>query len=169
MKKNIILSVIGPDKSGIVSDISKFVKAYSGNIEKSRMVRLEDYFTIMVQINIQKDKIKNLEQDLTNYSNYTFSIHSLESANNNENEDIHTVYLKGIDSEGIVYKITNEFAKLNINIEELETNLENAPMSGLSLFSLKAKISHARLNLEALKKTMDKLAAELDVNINIEN
>jgi len=169
MKKNIILSVIGPDKSGIVSDVSKFVKSCSGNIEKSRMIRLEDYFTIMVQINIQKDEIKNLEQNLTNYSNYTFSIHDLESTDNNNNEDVHIVHLNGIDNEGIVYKITNELAKLNINIEELETNLDNAPMSGLSLFSLKAKISHSKLNLEALEKSMDKLAAELDVNINIEN
>ena len=47
MNKNIILTVVGPDKSGIVSNISEIVKNCSGNIDKSRMVRLGDFFTII--------------------------------------------------------------------------------------------------------------------------
>jgi len=169
MNINIILSVIGPDKSGIVSDISKIVKNYSGNIEKSRMIRLGDFFTIMVLVNIDKNNIENLNQELGNYSNYQISIHELKNQSNDINENIHTIHLNGIDNEGLVYKITNELAELDINIEELKTNIENAPMSGLMLFSLTAKISHPALNYNMLKTKMDILAAELDVNIIIEN
>ena len=49
MNKNIILSIIGPDKPGVVSNISKIIKNNAGNIDKSRMVRLGDFFTIMYQ------------------------------------------------------------------------------------------------------------------------
>ena len=35
-------------------------------------------------------------------------------------------------------KVTNQLALLDINIEELKTNIQNAPMSGLALFSLTA-------------------------------
>ena len=80
MNTNIILSVIGPDKFGIVSNISEIVKNHSGNIEKSRMTRLGDYFTIMVLVTINSNNIKDLKSELSNYSNYQISINEL---NNN--------------------------------------------------------------------------------------
>ena len=68
MNMSIILSVIGPDKPGVVSDISEIVQNHLGNIEKSRMIRLGDFFTIMVLITINKNHIKNLDYELNNYS-----------------------------------------------------------------------------------------------------
>ncbi len=62
MNKNIILSVIGPDKPGIVSDISEMIKNHAGNIDKSRMVKLGDYFTIMVLISINDNHLTNLNK-----------------------------------------------------------------------------------------------------------
>ena len=165
MNKNIILSVIGPDKPGIVSNISEIVKDCSGNIDKSRMVRLGNFFTVMVLISIDENHLPNLENKLNTDSKYTVSIHESKSDLNNIDENIYTVHLDGIDNEGLVYKITNELAKLNINIEELETNISNAPMSGLTLFSLIAKISHSKLDHKVLNEKMDELANELDVNI----
>ena len=80
-----------------------------------------------------------------------------------------TVHLNGIDNEGLVFNITNEFTKLKINIEELETNISNAPMSGLTLFSLIAKISHPKITNDILENKMDALSRELDVNIVLED
>ena len=167
--KNIILSVVGPDKPGIVADISKIIKNHSGNIDKSRMIRLGDLFTIMVSIRINKQSLANLNKELMNYSNYQISIHELgkDSINNNNDEKIQTLYLNGIDNEGLVYKITNELAKLDINIEELETDIINAPMSGLTLFSLTAKVTHPKLDHNVLKEKMNILAAELNVTITL--
>ena len=166
MNKNIILSLIGPDKPGIVSNISKMVKNHSGNIDKSRMIRLGDFFTIMVLINIDKNNRIELEKELNNHSNYQISIYELNNKQTeNADDTIYTVHLNGVDSEGLVYKITNELAKLNINIEELETNRENAPMSGLALFSLTAKITHPKLDYDILKQKMTELESNLDVNI----
>ena len=169
MNKNIILSLIGPDKPGIVSNISKIVKNHSGNIDKSRMIRLGDFFTIMVLITIDKNNILGLEKEFNNHSNYKISIYELNSKQTeNTDNTIYTVHLNGVDSEGLVYKITNELAKLSINIEELETNRENAPMSGLALFSLTAKITHPKLDYNILKQKMTKLESNLDVNIILE-
>jgi len=170
MNKNIILSVIGPDKPGIVADISEIVKNHSGNIDKSRMIRLGDLFTIMVSIAINKQNLDTLNKELMSYSNYQISIHELEQESiNNNDENIQILYLNGIDNEGLVYKITNELAKLEINIEELETDVTNAPMSGLTLFSLTAKVTHPKLDCNILKEKMDVLATELNVSITLED
>jgi len=170
MNKHIILSVIGPDRPGIVSNISKIVKSHSGNIDKSRMVRLGNFFTIMVLITINQDELANLTKELNNDSDYEVSINDLgDYTNKQNNNDIYTIHLDAVDNEGLVYKITNELAELNINIEELETNKTNAPMSGLALFSLIAKISQPELNYEILKEKMAILASELDVNITLKD
>ena len=169
MDTNIILSVIGPDKFGIVSDISGIIKKHSGNIDKSRMTKLGNFFTIMMLININSSNIKKLNSDLQNYSNYQISIHELKKEKNDNPGNIYTINLNGLDNEGLVYEITNQLALLNINIEELKTNLENAPMSGVGLFSLTAKISYAESNNNLLKEKMNILANELDVNITIED
>ena len=169
MNMSIILSVIGPDKLGVVSDISEIVQNHLGNIEKSRMIRLGDLFTIMVLITMNKNNIKNLDNELTNYPDYQISIYKLENTFKDIAEHTHTIHLNGLDSEGIVYKITNELAKLNINIEELETNIQNAPMSGLTLFSLTAKIIHPKLDYDILIQKMNTLSSELDVNIIVED
>ena len=110
-----------------------------------------------------------LEKEFNNHSNYKISIYELNSKQTENTDDtIYTVHLNGVDSEGLVYKITNELAKLDINIEELETNRENAPMSGLALFSLTAKITHPKLDYDILRQKMTKLESNLDVNIILE-
>ena len=169
MNTRIILSIIGPDKPGIVSDVSRIVKNHSGNIEKSRMIRLGDFFTIMVLITINRENITNLNNELINYSDYKISIHELEKTFKDINKDTYTIHLNGLDTEGLVYNITHELSKLDINIEELRTNIGNAPMSGLALFSLTAKITHPKLDHALLKKKMNTLASKLDVNIIVEN
>ena len=165
---HIILSVIGPDKPGIVSGISAIVKNHFGNIEHSRMIRLGEYFTIMVLVSINNNNIQNLKNELNSNPSLQISINELTNKKTNISDALYKIFLKGIDNEGIVYKITKELADLDINIEELETKTENAPMSGLNLFSLTAIITHPNLDYDALKKKMDLLALELDVNIVIE-
>ena len=45
--KHIIIKGIGPDKPGIVANISGFVTSNNGNIEESRMIRLGSEFSII--------------------------------------------------------------------------------------------------------------------------
>ena len=114
MNKNIILTVVGPDKPGIVSNISEIVKNCSGNIDKSRMVRLGDFFTIMVLVSIDENYLKQLENELNKDSNYKITIHESNNNLKESDENIHIIHLNGIDNEGLVYEVTNELAKLSI-------------------------------------------------------
>ena len=44
------------------------------------------------------------------------------------------ISLSGADNEGLVHKVAERLAEKGINIEEMETGTENAPMSGTILF-----------------------------------
>ena len=47
---SLIISAVGSDRPGIVSEISAVINSHGGNIEKSRMTRLGSDFTIIMLV-----------------------------------------------------------------------------------------------------------------------
>ena len=47
---SLIISAVGSDRPGIVSEISGVITSHGGNIEKSRMTRLGSDFTIIMLV-----------------------------------------------------------------------------------------------------------------------
>ena len=81
----------------------------------------------------------------------------------------HSIDLVGQDRPGIVHDITEVLAKHGVNVQELETTVQSASMSGESLF-----MAHARIfvppeaGLEKLQDELEDLANELMVDIELE-
>ena len=73
----------------------------------------------MVLISINDDHLTNLNKKLKSYSNYQILIHELSTISDKDDDISHTIHLNGIDNEGLVYKITNELAK----IAEIQSNM----------------------------------------------
>jgi glycine cleavage system regulatory protein len=76
----------------------------------------------------------------------------------------------GQDRPGIVHEITEVLAQHGVNVQELETTVQSASMSGESLF-----IAHARIfvppevDLSRLQDELEDLANELMVDIKLED
>ena len=49
---NLIISAIGSDRPGIVSEISGIITTHGGNVEESRMSRLGSDFAIIMLVNL---------------------------------------------------------------------------------------------------------------------
>jgi glycine cleavage system transcriptional repressor len=47
---NLIISAVGSDRSGIVSEISGIITSHGGNVEESRMSRLGADFSIIMPL-----------------------------------------------------------------------------------------------------------------------
>ena len=60
----LIINTYGEDKPGLVSDLSGIIHSLNGNILESKMVRLENIFTIIMAIEIPK----NNKSKLPNFS-----------------------------------------------------------------------------------------------------
>ena len=54
--------------------------------------------------------------------------------------------LKGADDQGIVNKVSNFFSNYNLNIIEVNTFLESAPITGSPLFNMEVTISYNNSN-----------------------
>ena len=76
--------------------------------------------------------------------------------------------LVGSDRPGIVREITSALARANVNVEEFFSEVVSAPMSGETLFKATARLQLPdRCDVAALKKDLEKIAADLFVDVSL--
>ena len=63
--RKIIINAFGPDKTGIVYQLSKIILGLNGNIENSKMIRMESDFAILMLVAISKNNISELENNFS--------------------------------------------------------------------------------------------------------
>src|SRR2546430_1091852 len=60
----VIISALGPDRPGIVGELTAHLHAAGGNLLDSRMVNLRGEFAIMILLECADDAARNLASDL---------------------------------------------------------------------------------------------------------
>tara|TARA_Y100000996_G_scaffold189051_1_gene147752 strand:- start:1674 stop:2201 length:528 start_codon:yes stop_codon:yes gene_type:complete len=163
--EKIIIYVNGKDRIGIISDITKEISDLNGNIETSKMIKLEQDFNVLMLISINKENIEQLTKKLYSYNDLDILVKKTSNKNGSA-KNKYIFILKGADTEGIVHQCTQLFSKLKINITDLETQLMNAPVTGSPLFYIKAIISIPKSeSMEMIKDAINQLEVEANVKI----
>ena len=145
---SLIISAVGSDRPGIVSEISGVITSHGGNIEKSRMTRLGSDFTIIMLVMVDSKWEESLlvalqaikEISITTKGTETNTVITGENYQVTAGENCQ-ISLSGADNEGIVKVLSKYLAGKFINILEMETHISNAPITGTPLFNLVAIIT----------------------------
>ena len=171
MSTAIVLTVVSDDKPGIVEALSEVIAGYGGNWTESSMMSLAGKFAgiLMVQVPTEKaDEFLLALEGLEANGLHIVAQRSDSAAEAGSGRE-HSIDLVGQDRPGIVHDITEVLAKRGVNVQELETTVQSASMSGESLF-----MAHARIfvppetDLEQLQHDLEDLANELMVDIELE-
>ena len=76
--------------------------------------------------------------------------------------------LLGNDRPGIVREISRVLAELKVNVEDIQTGVEMAPMSGGNLFRARARLRlPSELTLDGLSQRLEQIAGDMMVDINV--
>jgi glycine cleavage system transcriptional repressor len=143
MPKNIVLTLTGRDKIGIVDSITSVIVKRGGNVESSRMARLGGEFAMLMLIALPDKEFTNLDQDFQQLRGEGYQVTLLQT------EDVskkfaawlpYEIEVTGADHEGIIRDISHHLAVQGINIESMDTSSTPAPMSGTPLFMMKGVI-----------------------------
>jgi len=144
MNKNIVLTLTGHDRVGIVKEITNVLVKNGGNVENSRMARLGGEFAMLALVALEEKDLPAFEAELEQLRKEGFHITLLPT------EDEHTkkyagwlpyqIEVLGADHEGIIYEIAQHLAGQGINFEDVETTTSPAPMSGTPLFKMQATV-----------------------------
>ena len=144
MRNNLVFTLTGPDRIGIVEEITQVLLKYDGNVETSRMVRLGGEFAILMLVSIPTDQIANLSKDVESLIAEGYKITTSQTdqtyAEQHRGWLPYQVELQGADHEGIVHEVAQYLAQRGINIESMDTALVAAPMSGTPLFTMTAQV-----------------------------
>jgi glycine cleavage system regulatory protein len=169
MRASIVLTVIGPDRPGIVELLSTTIAAHGGNWEQSRMARLAGQFAGILRVTVPQDHVTELHRALDGLANHGLRVVSEASAGHERDESrAYRLSLVGDDREGIVRELSRALAARRVNVEELDTYCESAPMSGEQLFHARALVHvPATLAIDDLQKALEALADDLMVELKL--
>lgn len=166
MQIPIVLTVISPDRTGLVESIARTVADHGGNWLESRLCRLGGEFAGILRVEIDSEKKTSLLAALQKLQTNGLQIIVRESAAAAVSGRQTTLEIVGDDRPGIVREITGTLTRAGVNVEEFSSEVVSAPESGESLFKAIARLKlPERCDLAALKKDLEKIAGELQVDV----
>ncbi len=166
MQTTLVMTVIGPDRTGLVESVARLIADHGGNWLESRMCRLGGEFAGLVRVTLPKAQRQALETALGNLSGLTIVVRGADAAPSAAPAILVALEVVGQDRPGIVREITRALSAQDINVEELATECISAPMSGEPLFQARAKILiPANVELDKLRQTLESVLAGLSMEL----
>ena len=164
---SLIISAIGADRPGIVSELSNVITSHGANVEESRMIRLGSGFAIVMLVSVTPDWIESLEVALQSINEITIITKPTKTKKTSEGIQCQ-INLSGADNEGIVKVLSKYLAGKSINILEMQTHISNAPITGTPLFNLKAITSTPlNVNISDIQSDLFQISQKLGVEITV--
>lgn len=167
---DLVLTLIGPDRPGIVEAIAEPIARHGGNWLESRMAHLAGRFAGILRIEVPAGREAALTGALRGLeaSGLKLTIESGPAREAEAGARTFVLELVGLDRPGIVREISHALAGRGVNIEELTTDRTTAPMSGELLFRSRARVTlPARTDPDELRQHLERLAGDLMVQITL--
>jgi len=167
MQKLLAVTAIGPDRTGLVRDISQAISDAGGSILQSRMTSLGREFAMLVLVSANWHAIRKVRDSLEalqKESDLTITLRETEE------RDIapaapYNVDVVAIDEEGIVSALAEFFATRDIEIAELNTRQYNAPHTGAAMFAVQMAIGvPADVHLATLREEFHQFCEERNLD-----
>jgi glycine cleavage system regulatory protein len=172
MSSNLILTIIGPDRPGLVESLATTIAAHGGNWLESRMGHLGGQFAGILRVQAPEKSVEPMTRDLRKLESIQVSVlsdHDAPSEVSDSAKKTLNLEVIGHDRPGIVSEISGVLAGFKVNVEELETERLSAPMSGEMMFQARARIALPRSCEEGeVRAELEHIASDLMVELRLE-
>lgn len=173
MLATLVMTVIGADRPGLVQLVATRVADHGGNWLESRMCRLGGQFAGILRVEVDEARRQELVSAL-----HTLEVDGLRviihAGGSSSGETfgrgaLAVVELVGTDRPGILRSVSGVFATHGVNVEELASERENAPMGGGVLFKARATVLiPPAVKLPVLRADLEQIAADLMVDLKLQ-
>lgn len=171
MRNTLVLTVLAPDRTGLVELLAQRIAAAGGNWEESRMARLAGQFAGILLVTCEaahSDALVAAMRTLES-AGLQITVRATPAAAAPPSGAHVQLALTGADRAGIIRDVSRVLAERGVNVEELESEVSSAPMSGEPLFRARARLRvPPNLALADLRASLEKLAGELMVDLTSE-
>jgi glycine cleavage system transcriptional repressor len=145
MRRNLVLTLTGPDRIGIVDNVTGLLLGRGGNVEMSRMARLGGEFAILMLVSMPADQFAGLDKDLEILTAEGYKVTT--TPVKQTYAEAHPGWLHyhievhGADNEGIIQEVAHYLSQRGINIESMDSETTPAPITGVPLFTMTAHVA----------------------------
>lgn len=170
MKRQFIISAVGPNITGIVARVSREIHACGCNFEDSSMTVLGNHFALMILVTGECD---NILADITaacerirekgDLSIALFPIGLPDDFPTYPSKPNYELRVKGVDRMGLVYRTSQLLAARNINIVDMHTSLDTPEGEYQPVFTMKTLIAVPEdVSREILRQDLESIAEDLN-------
>jgi glycine cleavage system regulatory protein len=163
------LTCVGDDRPGLVSALSAPISEHGASWERSQMARLAGKFAGVLLLDVPDDRAEALVADLRALADVGLQVTLERSDGPPAHGSVRLgLDLIGADHPGIVAEISGALAAQRIGIEELQTDVRDAPMAGGRLFEAQAVLeAPPGIDVDDLRSRLEAIADELMVEIKL--
>ncbi|HET6450786.1 MAG TPA: ACT domain-containing protein [Spirochaetia bacterium] len=166
-----VVTAVGPDRVGIVDDLSGAVTSGGCNIEESKMAVLGGEFAVIMLVSGPAASVDSLGDSLVHRGETLGLRVSLQRTRGPRSEEKGRPYLLkavSLDTPGIVHSVTALLRRYAINIEDLETETAPAPWTGAPMFRLTAHlVIGSTVSVNDVKRELAHLQQQQDLDVSL--
>jgi len=168
---NVLLSVSGYDRTGIVRDVADALQHLNANIEDSSMTALRGRFAMMLIVRLPDDvsmgELKAALAELEQRTRLTVQSQTISdeemAAEPMEPDFVITVH--GADKVGIVYAVTETLADLGVSVIDLSTQSRASDDGDVYMMALEVASCGKGEEMKAvLKSVAENVGVDVDVH-----
>jgi glycine cleavage system transcriptional repressor len=172
-KSYLVLTAVGPDRPGLVNEISSLVLAAGANLEDSRMAILGGEFALLMLVSGGAEAVTRVEKSADELgSRLGLRLLTKPTSSQQAPRDVrpHRIRVTGVDRPGIVQRVAAVLAGRGVNVASLDSHLEYAPESGTPMFILEASLQiPSALALADLRRELSTACSEESWDFTLED
>lgn len=166
----LVLTVVGDDRAGLVAAVAAVIDSHGGNWENSQLAELAGAFAGIIEVSVAADRAEALRAALSAIEGLvTVALPTGQAASTDASPERRFVFqVLGNDHPGIVRELSATLGGHGVSIERMTTETRDAAMAGGRLFEATFAASvPASVDVEALTAELERLAAELQVDVTL--
>ena len=168
MNASIAVTLIGPDRAGIIDRVATAAAAHGANWLDSRMANLAGQFAGIVHLEVAEHAVEALREALAALEGEGLAV-TIAAGGAGAARPVGArelgLEITGHDHPGIVRDIAHALAARGVSVESLETRREHASWSGETLFRATATLLvPPDVELDELERVVEALSDEIMVD-----
>jgi glycine cleavage system transcriptional repressor len=170
--QQLIVNAIGPDRPGIVEQVTGHLHARGANILDSRMVNLRGQFAMLLLFEAGPDAAAGLRESLPRLGEEIgLRVTLVEPEASTKGVEGIPFRLKtySMDQPGIVHGVSEVLRAHGVNIEDLTTRHESAAFMGTGVFLMEMRLTvPAGVPIRELRSRLQSACDRLNCDVDLE-
>jgi glycine cleavage system transcriptional repressor len=171
-KTYLVLTAVGPDRPGLVSEIAAAIHGAGANLEDSRMAILGGEFALLLLLSGSEAAASSVERAAGPLGEKLGLRLLSKRTGRSARKDFlpYRISVTGFDRPGIVLRISEILARRGVNVASLESHLAYAPLSGTPMFVLEAELQvPSEVALAELRRELSAQCDEENLDLSLES